>query len=843
MATDSGSAVVDVDSLDKLRDTIRDANSGDTVRLLSSCIAQNTLTLTETIEINKDLTIDASACLDGDGLPRVTISGNDRVRVFSTSGNLTLVGLAIVGGKTEEKEVGGGVYCGEGVSLTMTGCTVSGCSAATGGGVYCGGGSTTLTGCTVSGCDANEGGGVYSYDGSVTLTNCTVAANLGEGIHLNDCISYNKYNTVEAWNYNPGGGYDFEDDVFVEHPVYNSEDRTWYPYDLHPNDNAINKGNKEFAKGIETDIEGNPRVMYAEVDLGAYEHCHTYIVSVPGDPNPDDLGADEYSLRKAVDAAKDYEIIAFGQGAFGETNIVELTRGEIPIDKTCRIDASNIEGGITISISEGNPSRIFNIDLSGGKTITLKNLGFTGGKARGTAGAPAAGGAILVSGGSSAKGALPGLLPVHRQHRGLRRRAGGRVGNRRHSGHALFTQRGIPQRRGGLRRGVRHGRHRGLRACSAILVRCKRCAHVRRGRFEPRNRADIRRNLCGQLLHLGEARRGDGGALANIGVGAPEDGTSGMTLVNVAVTGGNKANYGGGVFNAGSLSVVGGTFSGNAALGGGLYNGSLSDGEASIPGTVAFSRYFRKLDGQHSFCQFSDNTASGYGGNGGDMAVETASDFSGRNAASVGSMLVFTDGTYLCGGSAASTFYVFSNTADVESDRDTLEFSISNTGITAFDRSQGWQVWCGSEKIATADTFTDSATGLVLSGKLVNSDSRLWKGSTLKLVSQDGGTTYDFGMLGNPGNSENNSQLATTLGQTVPGFSEDVPEPCSSPADITGDGAVGALDFVLLSGAWMSRGGDGSWDARCDLNGNGIVDAADFSLFSRDWGWGADAIG
>ena len=68
---------------------------------------------------------------------------------------------------------------------------------------------------------------------------------------------------------------------------------------------------------------------------------------------------------------------------------------------------------------------------------------------------------------------------------------------------------------------------------------------------------------------------------------------------------------------------------------------------------------------------------------------------------------------------------------------------------------------------------------------------------------------------------------------------DDEPEPCTCPADIAGDGAVGAIDHVIFSGAWMFRGGNGNWNARRNFNGNGIVNAADFAHISQDWDWKA----
>ena len=59
----------------------------------------------------------------------------------------------------------------------MTGCTVSGNSAFSGGGLLNSGGTLTLTNCTISGNSAYLGGGLYTNYGTATLTNCTVSGN------------------------------------------------------------------------------------------------------------------------------------------------------------------------------------------------------------------------------------------------------------------------------------------------------------------------------------------------------------------------------------------------------------------------------------------------------------------------------------------------------------------------------------------------------------------------------------------------------------------------------------------------------------------------------------------
>jgi parallel beta-helix repeat protein len=64
---------------------------------------------------------------------------------------------------------GGGVFCKGNSSPTLSGCTITGNSAAQGGGVWgWDNSSPTLTNCTISGNVASSGGGV---SGSATLTN------------------------------------------------------------------------------------------------------------------------------------------------------------------------------------------------------------------------------------------------------------------------------------------------------------------------------------------------------------------------------------------------------------------------------------------------------------------------------------------------------------------------------------------------------------------------------------------------------------------------------------------------------------------------------------------------
>ena len=125
-------------------------------------------------------------------------------------------------------------------TLTLTGCTVSGNSAAEDGGgvatiggsrhadrlhrqrqlghrrrrpVATIGGAVTLTDCTVSGNTARNGGGLYDRYGTLTLTNCTVSGNYasryGGGLDNRLGISTLTGCTVSGNSASlPGGGLD-----------------------------------------------------------------------------------------------------------------------------------------------------------------------------------------------------------------------------------------------------------------------------------------------------------------------------------------------------------------------------------------------------------------------------------------------------------------------------------------------------------------------------------------------------------------------------------------------------------------------------------------------------------
>ena len=169
----------------------------------------------QTITLVSQLTITDSAGLiiDG-GSAKITVSGNNAVRVFevSSGAKLTLNNLTVANGRAaggagilndtgtltvtnstlsgnntnDDVPYGGGGIVSYGGTVTVSNSTLSGNSASGGGGgINNAGGTLTVTNSTLSGNSANSadgyfGGGIESHGGSATLQN-TIVANSPSG--------------------------------------------------------------------------------------------------------------------------------------------------------------------------------------------------------------------------------------------------------------------------------------------------------------------------------------------------------------------------------------------------------------------------------------------------------------------------------------------------------------------------------------------------------------------------------------------------------------------------------------------------------------------------------------
>ena len=215
-----------------LRQAILDANtapSADTIDF-DTLLSGGTITLTSgELLIADDLTI------NGLGAENLTVSGNNASRVFNVDdgdfeNNIDVVidGLTIADGFAEgdffSARQGGGIFSLE--NLTVTNSTISGNTAEEeGGGIF---GRVTVTDSTISGNTAfrgdgiagsrievtnstisgntGGGGGIYTFGGYVQVTDSTISGNTGPGIFSRYGYGYINKVTNSTISGNSGGG-------------------------------------------------------------------------------------------------------------------------------------------------------------------------------------------------------------------------------------------------------------------------------------------------------------------------------------------------------------------------------------------------------------------------------------------------------------------------------------------------------------------------------------------------------------------------------------------------------------------------------------------------------------
>ncbi len=266
-------------------------------------------------------------------LANCTISGHSAYYgggVFCHAGTPTLTNCTISGNSARD---GGGVYCESYSSPTLTNCTISGNSAYDdGGGVYCDGASNpTLTNCTISGNSAYDGGGgfccAYSsptlinctisgnsayYGGgfccywvsSPTLTNCVVWSNAPQAIYAYGGTPVAAYCNIEGGTGQPWFGEGCLDvdpllapdgHVMANSPCIDAGSDAALPPDWLDLDS-----NGDVTEPIPFDIDGDPRLLGAQVDMGADEFLDS-----DGDDLPDWWERKHYGDATAADSMAD----------------------------------------------------------------------------------------------------------------------------------------------------------------------------------------------------------------------------------------------------------------------------------------------------------------------------------------------------------------------------------------------------------------------------------------------------------------------------------------------------------------------------------------------------------
>ncbi|MEJ7701591.1 MAG: hypothetical protein WKF71_18395 [Pyrinomonadaceae bacterium] len=186
-------------------DCVVGSSGADTI-IFTAALANRTITLGTELGIKDHLTINAQSA------PGLSVSGNNRTRVFRifpstvvmngfritggnevgtigiggggifNNGNLTLNNMVIEGNTVNG--LGGGVYTSPARSLTINGGSIRGNTANQGGAIYGENGTTPtpiaiiLTNVTVSGNVAGgSGGGIYATGGTIDITGGSVTGN------------------------------------------------------------------------------------------------------------------------------------------------------------------------------------------------------------------------------------------------------------------------------------------------------------------------------------------------------------------------------------------------------------------------------------------------------------------------------------------------------------------------------------------------------------------------------------------------------------------------------------------------------------------------------------------
>lgn len=382
------------------------ALSGQTILLTSSQL---------TVQSNRSVMIDASGLGDG-----ITINGGGTHRgLFLDAGALAGIhGLTITGCQAG---FGGGLGNGGGV-LTLSSVTVSGnTSTGEGGGIWSTG-RLSLTNCTVANNQADDigggisfvnatnlltlvnstiagnqsatggGGGIAQGGGTMRVTNCIVAGNTGP--FGSDILNNNV--TITTGGVNLIGDNSTVSSEFPEGPLvgttaaridpllsalghYGGPTQTMNPQ---PGSPAIDPAGAAAWSSLATDQRGLSRVLdgnvdgTATLDIGAVE-TDPYLLQVT---TLADSGTG--SLRKAIAdlPASGQGVITFAPALSGQS--IELSTGELAIEKNLTIDASNLGGGIVLDGTDN--SRL--ISVSAGKTVTLKSLTLTHGDSSGSPG-------------------------------------------------------------------------------------------------------------------------------------------------------------------------------------------------------------------------------------------------------------------------------------------------------------------------------------------------------------------------------------------------------------------------------------------------------------------------
>jgi hypothetical protein len=283
---------------------------------------------------------------------------------------VTLVNCQLIGNYAE--------YGGGACACTLINCALENNTGINGGGVYGGSvfGQSVLNDCLLASNTASYGGGTYGGG----ITNCTIASNTatiqgggifgGTGIYVYNSIIYNNNaptgsNSFSAKFFNCctvpnfiGGGIS-NDPAFVN-PAGGD-------YHLSPASPCINAGNNSYVT-VSNDLDGNPRILYGTVDIGAYESPYNtpnvhYVSLTSTNPESPYNGWSiaATNIQSAVDAATNGDFIWVTNGLYstgGRTEGGYSLSNRVAVTKALTIQSVNGPAVTAIQgkLSAGSPS-------------------------------------------------------------------------------------------------------------------------------------------------------------------------------------------------------------------------------------------------------------------------------------------------------------------------------------------------------------------------------------------------------------------------------------------------------------------------------------------------------
>ena len=209
---------------------------------------------------------------------------------------------------------GAGIAC-DGNDPTIINCIIAAnCAVGFGGGIYCYSADPTIANCAILENTADRGGGVVCLVGSSPLiANCTFSGNsavtTGGGIYLEGRDASATVANCILWDDNPNeiavgylaavgvcysdvqGGWDGEGNIDLYPAFVNAPNGDYHLSDTSP---CIDAGD-DTAVLVDTDLDGNPRIVNGTVDMGAYEFQLVEVIDIdvkPGSyPNAINLGS------------------------------------------------------------------------------------------------------------------------------------------------------------------------------------------------------------------------------------------------------------------------------------------------------------------------------------------------------------------------------------------------------------------------------------------------------------------------------------------------------------------------------------------------------------------------